>query len=127
MIQDSMTMSTNKKINLEYFSKVLEEDTIQVEHNKSKVEEELKEVLPEVEKAKNLVKSLDSSALAEIRAFFKQPVLRSEVYNVLKAMLQLIGYSDLSSEGVKSNFNMEAISTLRNFDLKINLKKTRRK
>jgi dynein heavy chain 2, cytosolic len=117
-IQEAMSLSTDKKSQLEKLSKMIEEESIIVEQNKSKVQEELKDVLPEVEKAKNLVKSLDSAALAEIRAYFKQPVLKAEVYNVLKAMLQLIGYSDLTSEGVKSTFNMEAISSLKSFDVK---------
>lgn len=117
-IQEAMSLSTDKKSQLEKLSKMIEEESIIVEQNKSRVQEELKDVLPEVEKAKNLVKSLDSAALAEIRAYFKQPVLKAEVYNVLKAMLQLIGYSDLTSEGVKSTFNMESISALKSFDVK---------
>lgn len=103
---------------MEKLSKEIYEDSKTVEENKEKVECELKDVLPEVEKARQLVKKLDSSKLTELRAYFRQPILKPEVYLVLKAMLQLIGYSDLTSEGVKSTFGAETISTLANFEIR---------
>jgi len=117
-ITSAMSLAANKRIQLEQLSKVIMEDSKIVEENKAKVEAELKDVLPEVEKAKQLVKKLDSSKLTELRAYFRQPILKPEVYLVLKAMLQLIGYSDLTSEGVKSTFGAETISTLANFEIK---------
>jgi dynein heavy chain 2 len=106
-----------KKVEKEELNKKEEAESKIVQENKSVVEKELADVLPQVEKARNLVKSLDSSKLAELRVYFKNQ-LKSEVYYVLKAVLQLIGYNDLTSEEVKSTFGTTTISSLASFDVK---------
>ena len=74
--------------------------------------------MPEVEKAQNLVKKIDSGALTEITVYFRKPILPQEVYYILKAMLQLIGYNDLSEYQIKQTFNMKAILALQSFNIK---------
>ena len=117
-ITESMTLSKTKKEQLNILNKSINEEKEKVEKHKKSVEEELKEVMPEVEKAQSLVKKIDSGALAEITVYFRKPILPQEVYYILKAMLQLIGYNDLSEYQVKQTFNMKAILSLQGFNIK---------
>ena len=117
-ITESMTLSKSKKEQLNVLNKEIIEEKGKVEKHKTKVEEELRDVMPEVEKAQSLVKKIDSGALAEITVYFRKPLLPQEVYYILKAMLQLIGYNDLSEYQVKQTFNMKAISSLQAFNIR---------
>ena len=117
-ITNSMQLASNKRESLNKLNLELEQENAIVSVNKKKVEEELKDVLPIVEKAKELVSKLSSQNLAEIRVYFKHDILKPEVYAILKATLSILGYTDLSSQGVKSKFGADTISSLVNLDLK---------
>ena len=117
-ITESMALSNTKKEQLNILNKKINEEKGKVEKHKTSVENELREVMPEVEKAQSLVKKIDSGALAEITVYFRKPMLPVEVYYILKAMLQLIGYNDLSEYQVKQTFNMKAILSLQGFNIK---------
>ena len=117
-ITESLALSNTKKEELNVLNKKINEEKEKVEKHKKSVENELREVMPEVEKAQSLVKKIDSGALAEITVYFRKPMLPQEVYYILKAMLQLIGYNDLSEYQVKQTFNMKAILSLQGFNIK---------
>ena len=117
-ITESMTLSKSKKEQLNVLNKEINEEKQKVEKHKSTVEDELKDVMPEVEKAQNLVKKIDSGALAEITVYFRKPILPQEVYYILKAVLQLINYDNLSEYQVKQTFNMKIISSIQSFNVK---------
>ncbi len=85
--------------------------------NNDKVLAELSEILPEVEKAKALVRNLEASKLQELRTYFRMNVPKMEVYMVLKSMLQLIGYQDPDWSFITKNFGSEQINSLISFDV----------
>ena len=117
-ITEAMALSKEKKDQLNVLNVKISEDQKIVEAHKVDVEEQLKDVMPEVEKAQNLVKKIDSGALTEITVYFRKPILPQEVYYILKAMLQLIGYNDLSEYQIKQTFNMKSILALQSFNIK---------
>ena len=114
-----MAMANQSKEQLSVLNKEINEEKAKVESHKATVEEQLRDVMPEVEKAQSLVKKIDSGALAEITVYFRSNSgLPSVVYYNLKAMLQLIGYNDLNQTEIKSTFNMKTILALQNFNIK---------
>ena len=115
-ITEAMTMSNTKKEQLNVLNAEINEKKIKIEADKAQVEEQLKDVMPEVEKAQALVKKIDSGALAEITVYFRKN-LPSVVFWNLKAMLQLIGYDDLNETEIKGTFNMKTILALQNFNI----------
>ena len=117
-ITEAMSISKQKKDQLNVLNQEIQENRKKVEAHKSEVEDQLKDVMPEVEKAQNLVKKIDSGALAEITIYFRKPILPQEVYYILKAMLQLIGHNDLSEYQIKQTFNYKSILSLQNFNIK---------
>ena len=118
-ITESMAMANQSKEQLSILNKEINEEKAKVEQHKATVEEQLRDVMPEVEKAQSLVKKIDSGALAEITVYFRSNSgLPSVVYYNLKAMLQLIGYNDLNQTEIKSTFNMKTILALQNFNIK---------
>ena len=118
-ITESMAMANQSKEQLSVLNKEINEEKAKVESHKATVEEQLRDVMPEVEKAQSLVKKIDSGALAEITVYFRSNSgLPSVVYYNLKAMLQLIGYNDLNQTEIKSTFNMKTILALQNFNIK---------
>ena len=77
------------------------------------MQSELQDILPEVEKAKKLVQKIDRSKLDEMRGY---RVPKPEVYHVLSATLQMLGYSDLVWETMKNYLKSDTINAILSFD-----------
>ncbi len=85
-IAEAMIISNKKKEQLKVLNEEIKENRKKVEAHQTKFEEQLKDVMPEV--AQNLVKKIDSGALAEIivyfrkqfYVYFRKPILPQEVY-----------------------------------------------
>ena len=116
-ITNSMQIASNKKEQLKGLNIELENENSIVNENKLKVEGELQDVLPYVEEAKKLVKSIDNKALSELTSFFRQKILKPEVYSVLKATMTVLGQFNLNSEEIREKFNSSAVSALMSLDL----------
>ena len=112
-ITQIMQNSASKRSEIESLQIKQQEESKRVQESKSRVQSELQDILPEVEKAKKLVQKIDRSKLDEMRGY---RVPKPEVYHVLSATLQILGYSDLVWETMKNYLKSDTINAILSFD-----------
>ena len=76
---------------------------------KSRVQSELQDILPQVEKVEKLVQKIDYSKLDEITGYY---VAKPEDYHFLSVTLQMLGYSDPVLETVKNYLKSDTLLML---------------
>ena len=108
-----MQNSASKRSEIESLQIKQQEESKRVQESKSRVQSELQDILPEVEKAKKLVQKIDRSKLDEMRGY---RVPKPEVYHVLSATLQMLGYSDLVWETMKNYLKSDTINAILSLD-----------
>ena len=98
-ITESMLQASNKKKEMEQLSVELNIEEEKIQAKKKAVEEELKEVGPLLEKAKESVGAIKAENLTEIRSLRAPPPV---IRDVLEGVLRLMGICDMSWSSMKA-------------------------
>jgi len=113
-ITESMLQASNKKKEMEQLSVELNMEEEKIQAKKKAVEEELKEVGPLLEKAKESVSTIKPENLTEIRSLRAPPPV---IRDVLEGVLRLMGIYDMSWTSMKAFLGKRTIKEeIINFD-----------
>lgn len=124
-ITKSMEQKAERKQEIEGLQRKCAEDEEIIQRRKFDVEDELKDIQPEVDKAKELVGKLNQQNLNEIKAYSMPP---EAVADVLQGVLRLMGSDDTSWAAMKKFLGTSGVvSRILNFDARQVTKEIRNK
>lgn len=124
-ITESMQQASERRTETETLQKVLAVEEKNLSVRQGQIAEELKEVEPVLEKARNDVNGIRKDNLSEIRAFRMPP---PAIHHVLAGVLTLLKIQDLSWENMRKFVGSSSLkSDIINFDAATVDKETRQK
>ncbi len=109
-----MEQKAERKQEVETLQKKCTEDEDNIKKRKAMVEDELKDIQPEVDKAKEAVGDLKPANITEIKSYKMPP---DPVSDVLQGVLRLMGEEDTSWSSMKKFLSQAGvIQSILNFD-----------
>lgn len=113
-ITNTLNDAGETRLKVEELQNELSSDEKLILERKNNIEDELSEIKPQMDSAKKAVSGIKSDNLNEIKSFANPP---EAIADVLSAVLQLLGYSDISWSSMKIFLSDRSVlNRILNFD-----------